>query len=306
VALQQTTLSFAPTGPFHFADTAHSHGWVTLAPNTWDPERAVMERVHRLPSGRVVLLTLCSNDTSRPSFTATVHHDGDLSADERQNVRAAVAHMFRLDEDLSDFYALCAERGGRWAAVTEGRGRLLRSPTVFEDVVKTICTTNIQWSGTKRMVQQLVDAFGTSHPGDAHRRAFPAPEALAATSRDAFAEAVSLGYRTSYVHELAQRVASGDLNLEALSGPDRPTAELKRTLHSIKGVGHYATATLLMLLGRYDELAVDSVFRQFVSARYFDGERPSDAAAKAIYDDWGEWKYLAYWFDLWNGPGESI
>jgi 3-methyladenine DNA glycosylase/8-oxoguanine DNA glycosylase len=265
-----------------------------------------MERVHRLPSGRVVRLTLRSADTSRPSFTATVHHDGDLSANERQNIRGAVTHMFRLDEDLSDFYALCAERGGRWSAVTEGRGRLLRSPTVFEDVVKTICTTNIQWSGTKRMVRELVDAFGAPYPGDATHRAFPFPEALAATSRDAFTEAVNLGYRAPYVHELAQRVARGDLDLEALSGADQSTAELKRTLLSIKGVGHYAAATLLMLLGRYDELAVDSVFRQFVSARYFDGETPSDADAKAVYDDWGQWKYLAYWFDLWEGSDESV
>lgn len=306
MTFRQTTLPFTPTAPFHFADTAHSHGWVALAPNTWDPERAVMERVHRLPSGRVVRLTLRSDDTSRPSFTATVHHDGDLSADEQQHVRGAVTHMFRLDEDLSDFYALCAERGGRWAAVTEGRGRLLRSPTVFEDVVKTICTTNIHWSGTKRMVQDLVDAFGAPYPGDTTRRAFPTPEALAAVPREAFAEAVDLGYRAPYVHELAQRVARGNLDLETLSGADQSTAELKRTLLSIKGVGHYAAATLLMLLGRYNELAVDSVFRHFVSERYFDGDRPSDAAAKAMYDDWGEWKYLAYWFDLWNGPDESM
>ena len=41
-----------------------------------------------------------------------------------------------------------------------GIGRLLRSPTVFEDLVKVICTTNVQWGGTKRMVRELVDAFG--------------------------------------------------------------------------------------------------------------------------------------------------
>ena len=292
--------------PFHFADTAHSHGWVVLAPNAWDPERAVMQRTHRLPSGRVVRLTLQSDDPSRPHFTATVHHDGSLPPDAAQRLRDAVAHMFRLDEDLSDFYALCTERGGRWAAVTEGRGRLLRSPTVFEDVVKTICTTNIQWSGTKRMVQGLVDAFGEPFPGDTRHRAFPTPEALAAVPREAFADRVNLGYRAPYIHELAQRVDRGDLDLEALSDTDRPTAALKQTLLSIKGVGSYAAATLLMLLGRYDELAVDSVFRQFVSTRYFDGDTPSDAEAKAVYDDWGEWKYLAYWFDLWEGPDESV
>jgi 3-methyladenine DNA glycosylase/8-oxoguanine DNA glycosylase len=47
-----------------------------------------------------------------------------------------MAHMFRLDEDLSGFYALV---GGdpdlEWSA--QGAGRMLRAPTFFEDVVKT-------------------------------------------------------------------------------------------------------------------------------------------------------------------------
>jgi 3-methyladenine DNA glycosylase/8-oxoguanine DNA glycosylase len=49
-----------------------------------------------------------------------------------------VAHMFRLDHDLSDFYALVREDELSWC--TLGAGRMLRAPTVFEDVVNTICT----------------------------------------------------------------------------------------------------------------------------------------------------------------------
>ena len=47
-----------------------------------------------------------------------------------------VAHMFRLDEDLSGFYRLLQEDGEPWGAL--GAGRMLRAPTVFEDVVKTM------------------------------------------------------------------------------------------------------------------------------------------------------------------------
>jgi 3-methyladenine DNA glycosylase/8-oxoguanine DNA glycosylase len=47
-----------------------------------------------------------------------------------------VAHMFRLDEDLSRFYPLVREGAGlSWCAL--GAGRMPRAPTVFEDVVKT-------------------------------------------------------------------------------------------------------------------------------------------------------------------------
>jgi 3-methyladenine DNA glycosylase/8-oxoguanine DNA glycosylase len=50
---------------------------------------------------------------------------------------ATVAHMFRLDEDLSPFYAVaCADAEFEWYAA--GAGRMLCAPTVFEDVVKTI------------------------------------------------------------------------------------------------------------------------------------------------------------------------
>jgi 3-methyladenine DNA glycosylase/8-oxoguanine DNA glycosylase len=208
--------------------------------------------------------------------------------------------MFRTDEDLSPFYALCREKGGLWTRLTGGLGRLLRSPTLFEDVVKTICTTNIQWGGTVRMVAELVNAFGEPYAGDATRRAFPVPAAIAAATLDSFNASVRLGYRGAYVHMLAQQVASGELELETLRDADIPTPELKKELLAIKGVGNYAAATLLMLMGRYDELAIDTEFRAFVAKKYFSGSYPSDQEAQAIYADWGRWKYLAYWFDIWQ------
>jgi 3-methyladenine DNA glycosylase/8-oxoguanine DNA glycosylase len=220
---------------------------------------------------------------------------------ERTEVKATVRMMFRLDEDLSVFYALCRQRGGFWARYSPGKGRLLRSPTLFEDIVKTICTTNIQWGGTKRMVENLVNGFGAAYPGDPEVYAFPTPEAIAATDAAEFAEAARLGYRAPYVYELAGQVTAGEIDLEELRDPALPTLELKKKLLAIKGIGNYAAATLLMILGRYDELPVDTVFRQFVSEKYFGGERPPDADAMAIYAGWGEWKYLAYWFDLWAG-----
>jgi hypothetical protein len=46
-----------------------------------------------------------------------------------------VAHMFRLNEDLSGFYALVQDDELSWCAF--GAGRMLRAPTVFEDVANT-------------------------------------------------------------------------------------------------------------------------------------------------------------------------
>jgi 3-methyladenine DNA glycosylase/8-oxoguanine DNA glycosylase len=304
--MASTRFVLAPDAPFDFEGTAYSHGWVVLAPNAWDESTRTMHRVHRLATGRVVRLALGAGEGSRSGVAVGVEHRGRLPAADRRALEADVRHMFRLDEDLRPFYALCRGRGRPWNRVCGGLGRLLRSPTLFEDAVKTLCTTNVQWGGTKRMVRGLVDAFGAPWPADPSRRAFPTAEALAEVSPDRFAARTSLGYRAAYVHELARRVASGDIDLDALARSRLPTAELRAELLAIRGVGPYAAATLLMLLGRYDELAVDSVFREFVTEKYFGGERPSEAEARAVYEGWGEWKYLAYWFDLWEGVTEGL
>lgn len=311
--MNTTDLLVIAPRPFDFAGTVYSHGWAVLAPHAWDPELPALERVHRLSSGEVVLLQLRpAPEGDAPGVAIEVRHAEPLGTEEEEAIRRDVRHMLRLDEDLTEFHRRCRERGGRWAMVAgEGLGRLLRSPTVFEDTVKTICTTNVRWGGTKRMVRELVEAYGDAAPGAAAPppgpgRAFPTPRAIAEVSEGAFAGSVGLGYRAPYVHELARRVASGELDLEALARSERPTDELERELRELKGVGPYAAATLLMLIGRYDVLAVDSVFRGFVTERYFDGRAPSDDEARAVYADWGRWRFLAYWFDLWQGAAEEL
>src|SRR5206468_3216262 len=73
----------------------------------------------------------------------------------QEQLKAQVRHMLRLDEDMTAFYAVAAADPAL-AWVLPGAGRMLRSPTVFEDLVKTICTTNCAWSGTVRMVSSIV------------------------------------------------------------------------------------------------------------------------------------------------------
>lgn len=307
MTIHTTHLSLRPPGPFHFAATAYSHGWVVLLPNIWDGEKHILQRIERLPSGRVVRLSIGgAGTTEQPEIRIRVEHAGTLSAGDQETLLAAVGHMFRVDEAFDGFYDLCRRRGGRWKKLGQGLGRLLRSPGLFEDIVKTLCTTNIQWGGTKRMVEGLVEAYGESFAGDPSQKAFPTAEAIAAVSPEDFAATVRLGYRAEYVHTLARRIVDGGLDLNRFWDQAIPTPELKKRLLAVKGVGNYAAATLLMLLGRYDELAVDSVFRQFVAKKYFPNTQPSDAEAQQVYADWGEWKYLAYWFDVWEGFNEQV
>jgi 3-methyladenine DNA glycosylase/8-oxoguanine DNA glycosylase len=80
------------------------------------------------------------------------------------------------------------------------------------------------------------------------------------------------GWAIPHVVELARAVASGEFDLESLKVADMPTAELRKRLLAIKGVGGYAAANLLMILGRYDFVPVDSWAMKMVPHEWYGGE----------------------------------
>ena len=273
--------------PFDFESTATAHGWVMLRPFEWDETAGVLRRIHHLNSGQVVDLQMQADGrAASPVVKIRVESGGPLTPGDEVEIRRAVRRMLRLEEDLSEFDQLRTQLNGWNLRLRSGAGRLLRCPTLFEDIVYTLCTTNITWSGTIRMVDRLVTRLGEPLPGQSEQRAFPPPAAIA-----------GLGYRSSYVWELAAAVAEERLDLSTLEDPACPTEMLQQELRQLKGVGPYATATILMLLGRYEHLAIDTELRTFVAKKYFDGQPPGEEQIRAIYAPWGRWQYLAYWFD---------
>jgi 3-methyladenine DNA glycosylase/8-oxoguanine DNA glycosylase len=291
------TLSARP--PFSLSAVVGSHGWIRLAPFAEDDRTGGLTYVGQLESGRVVEMLIQEAEGG-----VSVEVDSPLSEAEQAEVARQVEWMLGLEQDFSAFYAL-ARKEPKLAHVEErAQGRVLRSPTLFEDTVKTILTTNTSWAGTIRMVKALVPQFGTPLPDDPTRHAFPTPDQLAATDQETLRSAAGLGYRTPYVLELARRVASGALDLEAFKTADIPTPQLRKQLLAIKGVGEYAAANLLMLLGHYDYVPVDSWALKMVSHEWYGGEPIGRAEVEAAFEHWGEWKGLAYWFWDWSYTGE--
>ncbi len=220
--------------------------------------------------------------------------------DENENLRATVHHVLRLDEDLSGFYDLAAE-DPELSWVTGGAGRMVRSPTVFEEVVKTICTTNCAWSATGRMIGALVEHLGDptpeAHDSGPYGRAFPTPQAMAEAGESFYRDVVRAGYRGRYLESLSRSVAEGSLDLEVLgrSSPEElPDGELEKQLLELPGVGPYAAAHVMMMLGRYSRLILDSWTRPKY-ARLAGKESVPDAEIKRRFSRYGKYAGLAFW-----------
>jgi N-glycosylase/DNA lyase len=204
--------------------------------------------------------------------------------------------MFRADEDFSDFWELCRGHAVLRHCQSKRTGALLRCATVFEDTVKTICTTNCSWSNTKLMVSNLCRTFGEPCVGDgAEASTFPTPERLAVASEDDLKEA-KLGFRARYILELAQRVAGGDLDLDAWCR-ERDPAALRTAILGVKGIGSYGANHLLMLLGHYGEIPCDSEVREYLGVSPKAPQREVEWAAAKRYGHWGRYAYLAYKFE---------
>ncbi len=281
--------------PFSLRAVVTSHGWVRLAPFETLPGERGFSYVAALSGGKVVEIRVTSVKEG-----VAVEASSRLNRKESGEVTAAVSWMVGLDLRLDDFYRAVASEPRLKHVRRSRKGRLLRSPTLFEDIIKTILTTNTTWSGTRRMVQSLVDLYGDELPGAPDRRSFPGPERLARVKAAELTERCGFGYRGPYVHELCVRLVDGDLDLESLRTSSLPTVELRSRLLELSGVGPYAAANLLMLLGRYDFLPVDSWARKLVSLEWYDGEAVGEKEVLSAFDAWGPWKGLAYWFWDWE------
>jgi 3-methyladenine DNA glycosylase/8-oxoguanine DNA glycosylase len=279
--------------------TIQSHGLVDLPPMRIDDEARALEITVPLPGSRPRTVLIAPGRRGRARVTAVSRAPG---AKQAKAILDAVAHVLRLDEDLSPFYAVAAaDPDLAWA--TAGSGRLVRSPTVFEEVVKTICTTNCTWSATERMVGALVEHLGEPAPGasrGAYGRAFSTPAAMAAADESFYRDVARTGYRGAYLRSLAADVASGALDLEALGRASRdelPDDELATLLLALPGVGPYAAAHIMMLLGRYSRLVLDSWTRPKY-ARLNGGKAVKDSTIERRFRRYGPYAGLAFWLVL--------
>ena len=125
---------------FNFKRTVASHGWYGLLPFRLDRAKWLLTRTLDLQESKPVTVTIGATKRALQLNTSR-----RLSQAATGQVVRDVRHMLRLDDNIEEFYRMVvADREFNWIPA-QGAGRLLRSPTVFEDLVKMICTTNCSW-----------------------------------------------------------------------------------------------------------------------------------------------------------------
>ena len=277
---------------FDFERTALSHGWLMLPPFSWDDTSGTLGYVYQSAAGDVLRLQICA---VKDGIRVQLPDCAQITASLERELAGAVKVMLNIDWDLSAFYAAMAAHDGYEWLEAERRGRILIAPTLWEDLAKVLLTTNCSWAQTVNMCRQLCQ-LGAPHPTIEDCHAFPTAQRIAALDFDTFAEAVRAGYRSAYLHELARKIADGEIDPDAWLALDSDA--LFKAVKSLKGFGDYAAGTIARMYGHFDKIAIDTAAHAMFAERHNSGVKGSEADIKGRYERFGCWRGLVMWMDI--------
>ncbi len=264
--------------PISLRHTVSSHGWVNLEPWTWNESRQELSRPERVDS--VCSFVVRAAQRGPRSLLVTV----DADAPARHHVEFAVRRVRRwlsIDWDPRPAVRVAADLDPHIATfIKSGGGRFLRCSTFYEDFVKTVCTIHATWASTRRMVSSLVSLLGAG--------TFPTPAQVADYGEDRLRKELRLGFRSRVLAESTLRMLdegtideAGDLAGGKIAYED---------LLGLRGVGGYTASHMMMLLGDFSRVPVDSEVTRFCKDRY--GIEPKEV--DAFFERWGQYRFLGY------------
>lgn len=193
-------------------------------------------------------------------------------------------HYLGLDEPLESIEAeLRRDRVlSRILPQTSGIALLRQDP--WECLVSFIISAFNNIPKIEMTLERLARRFGPPCGGGAW--AFPAPGRLA-LARPAELRQCVLGYRAPYVRAVARVVASGRLDLQALTA--LPYDGARARLLELPGVGEkVADCVLLFAYGKREAFPVDVWVKRAVEHWYFSGRTKTEREIRAFARDrWG-------------------
>ena len=278
-------LTIVPEEPFSFRSTIFSHGWIDLAPFRYEEETNRLHYRARV-NDRIFDLTFFS-EQDRDIRIITGPDGNNIVSDE---IEKLAQRMFRLNEDFSGLYSVCERDPNFDWIVKKSAGRMFCSQSVWEDMVKMLCTTNCTWNLTRIMCNNLVSKLGDG--------AFPGPDEIAGKDEKYLREEIKMGYRAPYLQILARRVITETEVLIRLAKWSEDSQGLYKELRGFKGFGHYAASNLLKLLGHYDYYGSDSSSGKKFSEKHFNNQPCTDDDIAAYYDHYEQWRGLIFWLDM--------
>lgn len=226
---------------------------------------------------------------------------GDPSSAQLTEAERLVRHMFSTAVDLSGFYTHVAE-DPFLAPLTERFAgvRMVREPDVFECLVKTIISQQLNMAFAGTLTQRLIERAGDAIEVEGERwLVFPIPEQIAQLEYEQLQALQFNRRKAEYIIDLSRQVVNGELDLDRLW--HMSDEEVMEELIRIRGVGRWTVECLLLFgLGRPDLLpAADIGLRNAVRHIYGLDHQPLETEVRKIGASRSPWSSYATFY-LWE------
>nr|XP_009804252.1 PREDICTED: uncharacterized protein LOC104249510 [Nicotiana sylvestris] len=288
-----------------------NHGFFMMAPNCWEPSTKSFSRPLRLADSTSVM-TFISQPPGKDHLVIKVYGASILWLKDELAIQSQVKRMLRLsdmdEQDVRDFHKLHPE------AEAKGFGRLFRSPTLFEDVAKSLLLRFCPWKTSLDLAKALCflqykkfkskrKRANISSYGD-----FPNAEELASFSEKELKGKGNFGYRARELIMLAKQVVDGEIYLSKFE-KDHIGTEPNWSKLKINGAGPFTIKTIMMCAGYYSYIPIDSEtmrhMDEFHGLKVHKRKRGSinlqiRDKIQQIYKRYDPFQSLAYWFELVN------
>lgn len=296
---------------FRLAPTVLSHGVFPAPPFHWDRERETLTRVLRVPGHGPRALEIREESEERvevvPDEAGGVRPETvrrrelvldpgpwTPGEDGRAAVEEAVVFMLGLDRDVRPFHRLCRDDPALARVPRIGAGRLLRCPTLWEELARAICGAGAPWGRAVESIAALTDLGEPA--GDL--RAWARPDRVLEAGASRLARDAGLGDRAAHLVALARRIDEGELDPAPAEAGALDRDELLGLFLSVDGIDAATAHRLLVPYGHTGRLRVDRHVVADLRDRRFGGRAPSEEEVRALYERYGEWSALAYWLDV--------
>jgi 3-methyladenine DNA glycosylase/8-oxoguanine DNA glycosylase len=289
--IMATQIFYLDAPPFYNLNTTCStHGWQNLAPFFYSDKKELSFAVS-IDNNSMDVSIIQDDDTK---VKATITHFGKLRSSSKVDLIKHIERVLDLKTDLTGL-SNQAKKAGKiyFKLIQMGAGRLLRSPTIWEDAAKTLFTTNCSWNLTRKMCEFLCSSKFSS-PTPNGKYPFPHFHKIRNYSEDEIKSLVPVGYRAKYFLSLAERFTAED-DLKNIDKRNLSHNQAFKMAKSLYGFGNYASAHLLIMSGYYNFIPVDTVVTSFVMRNY--RTKNCSDFIKRHYDLWGDYKWWGIKFD---------
>lgn len=290
--------------PFSLKATALSHGWHECAPMSWCEGGQCFQLIDRIVDQPIrVSVVEGANSKRKVALRVSIEAGGEgLDSDAVDRLRERIGVVLGLGRDLAEFYGICEKHATLHVLPRIGAGRGLRSVCMAENVIKAICGTNVTWWQAVKMINRL-GQLGPSFPHFVNLNAWPTSREILRAGESYLNGVCRVGYRADSILAFCHDVDNGDIDPDSWSklaeSDEVSSDELVRLMREVRGIGPASAHYLLSFLGRHDKISIDSATVAHVARTHMNGRKPTHKQIEKIYEPYGKWKHLVWWYEHW-------